>query len=214
MALAMKATPEWLRWARELQALGQTGLHFAQSSYDRERYRRIEQIAAEILAAHTTLAVEELIQLNVREFGYATPKVDVRGVVFHENRILLVQEALDSGRWTVPGGWADVNETPSGAAEREVFEEAGLSTRVTKLLSIYDRERQGHHPPFPYHIYKVAFLCEWLEGELRSDGNETTGAAFFAEDELPELSVSRVTQAQIGRFFMHYRDPQRPADFD
>jgi ADP-ribose pyrophosphatase YjhB (NUDIX family) len=174
----------------------------------------MEQIAAEIIAAHTTLSAEELVRINAREFGYATPKVDVRGVVFHDNRILLVQEALDAGRWTVPGGWADVNETPGSAAEREVFEEAGLRTRATKLLSIYDRERQGHHPPFPYHVYKVAFLCEWIGGELRANGSETTGAAFFAENELPELSVSRVTHGQIQRFFSHHRDPQRPADFD
>ena len=211
---SMKPTPEWLRWAKELQALSQTGLHFTQVGYDRERYERVNRIAAEILAAHTSLGPEELLQLNVREFGYATPKVDVRGVVFHEDRILLVQEAMDDGRWTVPGGWADVNETPSQAAEREVFEESGLSTKATRLLSIYDRERQGHQPAFPYHVYKVAFLCEWSSGSLRSDGSEITGVGYFTEDDLPELSVSRVTRAQIERFFLHLRQPGRPADFD
>ncbi len=210
----MKKTPEWLRWARELQALGQTGLHFAEISYDRERYQRVEQIAAEILAAHTSLGVEEILSLNRREFGYATPKVDVRGVVFHQGRILLVQEAMDAGRWTVPGGWADVNESPSEAVEREVLEESGLRTKATKLLSVYDRERQGHEPSFPYHVYKVAFHCEWLSGSLRSDGSEIAGAGFFTEQDLPELSVSRVTRAQIQRFFLHLREPERPADFD
>jgi len=210
----MKKTPEWLRWAKELQALSQTGLHFTEISYDRERYQRVAQIAAEILAAHTSLAFEEVLSLNRREFGYATPKVDVRGVVFREDRILLVQEAMDAGRWTVPGGWADVNETPSEAAEREVFEESGLRTRAIKLLSVYDRERQGHEPPFPYHVYKVAFHCEWVSGSLRSDGSEITGADFFAEADLPELSVSRVTRAQIHRFFQHLREPERPTDFD
>ena len=138
----------------------------------------------------------------------------MRGVVFRDDRILLVQEAMDAGRWTVPGGWADVNETPSEAVEREVFEESGLRTRATKLLSVGDRERQGHQPPFPYHVYKMAFRCEWVGGELRSDGNETTGAAFFTETDLPELSVSRVTRVQIERFFRHHRNPDRPADFD
>lgn len=210
----MKKTPEWMRWAKELQALSQTGLHFTEISYDRDRYQRVAQIAAEILAAHTSLAFEEVLSLNRREFGYATPKVDVRGVVFREDRILLVQEAMDAGRWTVPGGWADVNETPSEAAEREVFEESGLRTRAIKLLSVYDRERQGHEPPFPYHVYKVAFHCEWLSGSLRSDGSEITGADFFAEADLPELSVSRVTRAQIHRFFQHLREPEHPTDFD
>ena len=210
----MTKTPDWLRWARELQALSQTGLHFATGAYDRERYERLGRIAAEIVAAHTTLEVGTILELNAREFGYATPKVDVRGVVFRDDRILLVQEAMDAGRWTVPGGWADVNETPSEAVEREVFEESGLRTRATKLLSVGDRERQGHQPPFPYHVYKMAFRCEWVGGELRSDGNETTGAAFFTETDLPELSVSRVTRAQIERFFRHHRNPDRPADFD
>ncbi|MCL4181677.1 MAG: NUDIX hydrolase N-terminal domain-containing protein [Verrucomicrobia bacterium] len=210
----MTKRPDWLRWARELQALSQTGLHFAEGSYDRERYERLGQIAAEIVAAHTTLEVGTILELNAREFGYATPKVDVRGVVFRDDRILLVQEAMDAGRWTVPGGWADVNETPSEAVEREVFEESGLRTRATKLLSVGDRERQGHQPPFPYHVYKVAFRCEWIGGSLCSDGSETTGAAFFTETDLPELSVSRVTRAQIERFFLHHRNPERPADFD
>lgn len=210
----MKKTPEWLRWAKELQALSQTGLHFAEISYDRERYQRVAQIAAEIVAAHTSLAVGEVLSLNRREFGYATPKVDVRGVVFHKGRILLVQEAMDAGRWTVPGGWADVTETPSEAAEREVLEESGLRTKATKLLAVYDRERQGHEPSFPYHVYKVVFHCEWLSGSLRSDGSETTGAEFFTEEDLPELSVSRVTRAQIQRFFLHLREPERPTDFD
>jgi ADP-ribose pyrophosphatase YjhB (NUDIX family) len=210
----MKAKPEWLRWARELQAMSQTGLHFAENPHDRARYGRLGEIAAEILAAHATLDVAEILSLNAREFGYATPKVDVRGIVFRDDRILLVQEAMDDGRWTVPGGWADVNETPSEAVEREVFEESGLRTKATKLLSMFDRERQGHHPPFPYHVYKVAFLCEAVGGALRSDGSETTGAAFFAESELPELSVSRVTRSQIRGFFWHHREPDRPADFD
>ncbi len=210
----MKPNPEWLRWARELQAMSQTGLHFARDPHDRERYVRLGHIAAEILAAHTTLGIEDYLRLNAGEFGYATPKVDVRGVVFRDHRILLVQEAADGGRWTVPGGWADVNETPSEAVERELAEESGLATKATKLLWVFDRERQGHDPPFPFHVYKVAFLCDWIGGSLRADQGETTGAAFFAEDELPELSVSRVTLAQIQRFFAHHHEPGRPADFD
>jgi ADP-ribose pyrophosphatase YjhB (NUDIX family) len=194
--------------------MSQTGLHFAQDQHDQGRYRRLGEIAAEILTAHTTLSIEEILRLNMREFGYATPKVDVRGVVFREQRILLVQEALDAGRWTVPGGWADVNETPSEAVEREVYEESGLRTKATQLLSLCDRERQGHYPPFPYHVYKVAFRCEWVSGSLQSDGSETTGADFFGEEELPDLSVSRVTYAQIHRFFLHLRQVGRPADFD
>jgi len=203
--------PQWLLWAKELQAISQTGLHFASTEYDRERYERIAAVAAEILAAHTNLGREEILNLNRAELGYATPKVDVRGVVFRQGRILLVQEIMDGGRWTLPGGWADVNETPSESVVREVREESGFETRAIKLLALYDRDKQGHTPPFPYHVYKLFFLCEILGGQPRLN-NEVSGIDFFGRGELPELSVSRVTAAQIERFFAASGEPE--TDFD
>lgn len=205
---------DWVGWARELQAIGQTGLHFCKDRYDRERYEKIGRIAAEMLAKHGNLSVEQYLKFNEREFGYATPKVDVRGVVFRENRLLLVREVMDEGRWTLPGGWADVNETPAEAVQREVREESGLLVRATKVLAVLDRERQGHQPPFPYRIYKLFFLCEAHGGELISGGEETSEAAFFARDNLPELSLSRVTAHQIHRFFECLEQPAAPTDFD
>jgi len=203
--------PQWLLWAKELQAISQIGLHFASTGYDRERYERIAAVAAEILAAHTNLGREEILNLNRAELGYATPKVDVRGVVFRQGRILLVQEIMDGGRWTLPGGWADVNETPSESVVREVREESGFETRAIKLLALYDRDKQGHTPPFPYHVYKLFFLCEILGGQPRLN-NEVSGIDFFGRGELPELSVSRVTAAQIERFFAASGEPE--TDFD
>jgi 8-oxo-dGTP pyrophosphatase MutT (NUDIX family) len=140
---------KWIEWGRKLQAISQSGLHFTQDRYDRERYEQIGEIAAVILAEHTNLSVEELLKLNIAEFGYATPKVDVRGVVFKDEKILLVREIADGGKWTLPGGWADINETPTQAVTREVQEESGFETRVIKLLAVYDREKQKHTPPFP-----------------------------------------------------------------
>ncbi|MHB1309432.1 MAG: NUDIX hydrolase [Limisphaerales bacterium] len=203
----------WLAWARELQALGQTGLHFAQDPYDRDRYGRLIEIAAGMVAGQSNLTVPELLQYHAAEFGYATPKVDVRGVVFRDDRILLVQELADERRWTLPGGWADVNESPAGAVTREVSEESGFAVVARKLLAVWDREKHGHLPPFPYHVYKLFFRCEIVGGEARSS-NETGEVAFFSESELPELSVGRVTQAQIFRLFEHLRQPELPTDFD
>ena len=205
----------WTEWGRKLQAISQTGLHFTESEYDRERYEQIGNIAAEILAEHTNLSVEELLELNASEFGYATPKVDVRGVVFRDDKILLVREIADAGRWTLPGGWADVNETPTQAIVREVQEESGFETKVIKLLAVYDRERQKHTPPCPYSVYKLFFHCQIIGGQPQVN-NEVSEIAFFSETEIPfeELSISRVTKSQLLRFFEFYRTPQLPTDFD
>ena len=205
--------PHWIQWVRALQAISQTGLHFADSQYDRDRYQQIAKIAAEILARYTNLSEEDIIALNTAEFGYATPKVDVRGVVFRASKILLVREIADRGRWTLPGGWADVNETPGQAVVREVFEESGFETQVVKLLAVYDREKQAHMPPFPYHVYKLFFRCEITGGGARAN-NEASEIAFFGADELPELSGSRVKEEQLRRFFQHFREPELPTDFD
>ena len=204
---------KWIEWARELQAISQTGLYYATDQFDRERYRRIEAISAEILASYTNLSVDEFLNFNAAEFGYATPKVDVRGVIFKNEQILLVREIADNGRWTLPGGWADVNETPSESVIREVFEESGFKTQVVKLLAVYDREKQAHPPAFPYHVYKLFFHCEIVGGEAKVS-NETSEIAFFGKEEIPELSESRVKKEQLSRFFASYQQPNLPTDFD
>src|SRR3954471_16706679 len=121
----MAAEPRWLRWAREVQAIAQTGLHFAESAYDRERYEKLSKLASEVFAEHTNLFEPAVRAIFDQQEGYATPKVDVRGVVFQGDKILLVRERSD-GLWTLPGGWADVNDSPSEAVEREILEESGF----------------------------------------------------------------------------------------
>jgi ADP-ribose pyrophosphatase YjhB (NUDIX family) len=203
--------PRWLEWARTLQAIAQTGLTYTQDHFDIERYESIRALAAEMIAAHTQVDVHAIRELLMHEEGHATPKIDVRGAVFHDAGILLVKERHD-GRWTLPGGWADVNESPREAVEREVQEESGYDTRAVKLLALYDRRKHGH-PPLLYHIYKLFFRCE-LIGGTAAPSLETEGAAFFREDALPELSITRVTPAQIARLFEHHRHPDWPTDFD
>ena len=203
--------PKWLAWARKLQAIAQTGLHFSDDVYDRERYEQIHALAVEMLAEGSSEDRALIHDLFANERGYATPKVDVRGGVFDQGRILLVREASD-GLWSLPGGWADVNDTPSWAAEREVYEESGFNVSATKLLAVYDRRLHRHVPPSSHHAYKLFFHCQLLGGEART-GHETDGVAFFAEDALPELSLGRVTKGQIMRLFEHSRHPDWPTDF-
>jgi ADP-ribose pyrophosphatase YjhB (NUDIX family) len=202
---------KWLEWARELQALAQSGLTYSKNPFEIERYEKVREIAIEMMAERSDLDVEIIRDIFANEGGYATPKVDVRGVVFHKDAILLVKELRDR-RWTLPGGWADVNDSPAEATVREVYEESGYRTRAVKLLACYDRSKHGH-PPYAFHIYKLFFQCELIGGEP-ADSVETSDAAFFREDEIPELSLPRVTPEQIARFFEHYRHPEWPTDFD
>jgi len=201
----------WVDWAARLQALAQNGLEYAATPFDVDRYQAIRQIAAEMVAAGSGLPIDQVLGRMSGELGYATPKVDVRGAVFQDDALLLVRERRDHC-WTLPGGWAEVGLSPAENVEREVFEESGYRTRAVKLLAVYDRGKHPH-PPHPHHIYKIFFLCQLMGGEA-SSSTETEGAAFFREGEIPELSVARVTPAQIGRMFDHHRHPEWPADFD
>jgi ADP-ribose pyrophosphatase YjhB (NUDIX family) len=205
------ADPRWLEWAKRLAASAQSGLAYETNPFNIERLRAIQEIAAEMLAAGTETAIDPIRDLLRAQAGHATPKVDVRGAVFTDDQILLVRERAE-GRWSLPGGWADVYDTPAEATEREIWEESGYRARAVKLIGLYDRVRQGH-PPHPFHTYKVFFLCELVGGEATTSV-ETDDVGFFAEDALPPLSIGRVTEAQIHRFFEHHRHPELPTEFD
>jgi ADP-ribose pyrophosphatase YjhB (NUDIX family) len=209
----MSYAPKWLEWAREIDAIGQIGLAYSESPYDRERYGRLRELGAEILSTHSTLSKSEILQIAKADIGYTTPKVDLRGVVFRNEKILLIQERSDEDRWTLPGGWADVNEAPSEGVVREIREESGFEVRVVKLLAAYDRDKRGHTPPHAYHVLKLFFLCELTGGEARTS-HESSGVDFFAEDAIPELSLARTTPGEIARFFEQMRHPDGPTDFD
>lgn len=205
-------TDRRLELARRLHALARTGLHFCTSEYDRERYEEIERIAAELLAGSDAgPPLEELLGLWRQERGYVTPKVEVRGAVFQDGRVLLVRERAD-GLWTLPGGWADVNESPAQAVEKEIEQESGLRTRAVKLAALYDRSRHGHGASL-FHGWKAFFLCEIQGGELRGS-YETDAVEFFDVDALPPMSLGRSTPRQVLRMSEHWRERGAPTDFD
>lgn len=207
--------PQWLDWAQRLQSIAQTGLHYDAHPFDRLRYEDVMQIAAEMLAAGSDTAVDEIKPLLRIDKGHTTPKIDVRGVVFQDDKILLVQEKLDNYRWTLPGGWADIGESAGVSVAREIYEETGYHARAVKLLALYDRNLHAHSP-YQFHAYKAFFRCELLSDLREPDPRnvETGEVGFFGEDELPELSTARVTADQISRFFAHLRQPELPTDFD
>jgi len=201
----------WLHWAQQLQAVAQTGDAYANNEYDRQRYDQVRNIAAAMVAAGAGAEPQAIVELFKREVGYATPRMDVRAAVFRDERILMVQERSD-GLWTLPGGFADVGDSPSGAVEREVHEESGFKARVIKLAALFDRNLHPH-PPFGYHLWKAFFLCELLGGEAQPS-IETSAVGFFAEDDLPPLSRGRISVRQVQHMFEHHRNAQLPASFD
>jgi ADP-ribose pyrophosphatase YjhB (NUDIX family) len=201
----------WLRWARELQSIAQAGLTYTRDPYDRERFEQVQRVAAEIIAHHAQEPADHVLPLLRAEAGYATPKLDVRVAVFREGTILLVRETSD-GRWSLPGGWCDVGESPSSVAEREVREESGYEVRVTKLLGLLDKARHAH-PPELWHAYKIFCRAELIGGEARTS-LETAEVGWFAREAIPPLSLPRNTPAQVARLFEHHDDPALPADLD
>lgn len=202
---------KWLEWAKKLEAIAQTGLTYTEGVFDRERYKSLRAIAAEIMATYSNVEPSYVLDLFSQEVGYATPKVDVRAAVFQGDKLLLVKEKVD-GCWSLPGGYADIGNSPSEVVVREVQEESGYLTRAIKLLAVYDRDKQGH-PPFPYAVYKLHFLCELIGGSP-SSSIETDEVAFFGEDEIPPLSLTRVMPTQITRIFHYHRHPDLPTYFD
>jgi ADP-ribose pyrophosphatase YjhB (NUDIX family) len=203
--------PTWLRIARELRAIAQIGLTFSKDQFDRRRYTRVRELAASLIVEGSNLSLETVLGLVGQDAGYATPKVDVRGAAFVDGRILLVREISD-GKWTLPGGWADVNQTAAECVVREIAEESGFQARALKLAAVHDYQKSNRGRMLD-SIYKVFFICEITGGSARAS-DETSEVSFFSRSELPPLSTGRATEAQIERMFQHRERPELPADFD
>ena len=201
----------WLDMAKRMQALAQSGLEYSDNKYDRDRYQQMRQLSLEIMQDFTELKMDKLVDVFASEQGYQTPKVDVRGVVFRGDQILMVRETID-GNWSLPGGWADVGLTPSEVAIKEVWEESGLIVVPERLLAVLDK-KMHNHPPDMFHIYKIFILCRETGGELKG-GMETSETGFFGPDKFPPLSVPRITREQISLMYEYKNDPLKLASFD
>lgn len=207
----MPEEPQWLKIAREVRAIAQTGLAFSADGFDQQRYARLRELAALLMAQGSAAEHAGILALLRQEKGYATPKVDVRGAAFEDGRVLMVREISD-GKWTLPGGWADVNQSAGECVVREIAEESGFKARALKLAAVYDYQKRNP-PRHIDSIYKMFFLCEIVGGAARAS-DETSEVAFFPRHELPPLSLGRTTAAQIDRMFQHHEQPQLAPDFD
>ena len=201
----------WLNWAVELQAIAQNGLTYTKDVYDKERFERVRAIAAEILAMKTNLSTETVEVLFCNENGYQTPKLDTRAAIFQDNKILLVKER-ENGKWSLPGGWVDVNESVYSNTVKEVKEESGFDAFPLRLIAVQDRNKHNH-PPYAYGICKVFVLCKVLGGKFKSN-TETVECRFFALNELPELAKEKNTREQIEMCFQAKDNDNWVVQFD
>lgn len=200
----------WLKWAIELQSLAQAGLTYGKDIYDKERYERIREISAEMVASMAELPVEKVKGLFCNETGYQTPKLDTRAAIFENNRILLVRE--NNGKWSLPGGWVDVNVSIKENTIKEVKEESGLDVTADRIIAIQDRAKHNQ-PVYAYGVCKVFVLCSLIGGSF-IENSETTEYAYFTEDDLPELATEKNTATQIKMCFEAYGSKYWQTVFD
>lgn len=201
---------KWIEWTREIFSLSQAGLTYSQNEFDLERYKRLQEITAEMIESQSRLSKESVLESFSMQAGYITPKIDVRGAVIRENKILLIQERAD-GKWAMPGGWADLGDMPSSVAEREVWEESGYRVKAEKVVAVMDANRI--EPMEFYHAFKIIFLCSLIGGEPQVS-HETLAVDFFDLNELPSLSIYRTNENMLREVFAHVNDPNRPTAFD
>ena len=200
----------WLEWAIELQSLAQAGLTYSRDVYDRERFERIREISAEIVAHKSDIPTEKVKDLFCNETGYQTPKLDTRAAVFKDEKILLVRE--NNGKWSLPGGWVDVNVSVGENAVKEVKEESGLDVKAKKIIAVQDRNRHNL-PIYAYGICKIFILCDLIGGQFK-ENIETTGFDYFTLDNLPPLAEEKNTSEQIKMCFEAYKSDSWQVQFD
>ena len=196
--------PKWLEWAKEIQFIAQAGMEYSPDPFDRERFERLREMAAEMLAAMTELPLEKVRDLFCNETGFQTPKLDSRAAIIREGKILLVQER--DGLWAMPGGWVDVDQTIATNLVKETREEAGLAVKVGRLVALHEYSRRNCRRPFPYNIIKAFVLCEPIGEPLLEANPETSAVQWFAPDELPPLHTGKQTAGQVAMCFAAFAD--------
>lgn len=205
-----KTSEKWLAWAKEIQSIAQNGLTYTKDVFDKERFERLREISAEIMSCYSGLPIKTVKNLFCNEVGFQTPKLDTRAVIFEGDKILLVKE--NDGRWSLPGGWVDFDQTIKTNTEKEVKEEAGLDVKAVKILAVHDRNKHNK-PPYAYNVCKFFILCEVIGGYFKKN-TETIESGFFSLDELPGLAEEKNTKEQIEMCFKACTNPGWIPEFD
>lgn len=201
---------KWLDWAKEIQAIAQIGTAYTKDVFDKERFERLREISAEILSCYSGVSIEKVKGLFCNETGFQTPKLDTRGVIFKDNKILLVKE--NNGTWALPGGWVDINQSIKTNVEKEVLEEAGLDVKAVKILAVHDRNKHNL-PVYAYNVCKFFILCDVIGGYFQKNA-ETLDSGYFSLNDLPKLAEEKNSREQIEMCFLAYETHDWTVQFD
>ncbi|TRX52027.1 NUDIX hydrolase [Fulvivirga sp. M361] len=207
----MSETKE-LELIKRIKALADIGLVYTENNYDRERYEELASISLQLLSTVSGKPLTTLESFFMPGKDYQTPKVDVRGLVINEKKeVLLAKEKVD-GKWSIPGGWGDIGYSPSEVVVKEIEEETGLVSKVSRLLAVYDKKCHPH-PPEPFYVYKLIFLCEVIGGAI-TPGFDIEDARYFSIEGLPELSENRILKSQIEQLYSSALNGNGSVHFD
>lgn len=201
---------KWLDFAIELQSIAQAGLTYCKDIFCTERYERIREISAQMISEISDVPTEKVKELFCNETGYQTPKIDTRAAIFKDGKILLVHES--NGKWSLPGGWCDVNVSVGENTVKEVKEEAGLDVVPEKIVAVQDRAKHNL-PLYAYGVCKIFVQCTLIGGEFE-ENSETTGFDWFFPDNLPQLAEEKNNEDQIRMCFRAFNDKNAPTLFD
>lgn len=181
----MNSTEALYQIADELRGIANQGRYFAQSPYDAENYRRVLALSARLVAAIEQRDPKEIVPQFEDLLFHVTPISGVDTAVFQDNKLLLIKRH-DNNLWAMPGGAMDIGETPIEAAVRELREETCVKGQVSRLLGIFDSRIWASH--INVQVLMYVFQVEIIEGSPQTT-IEAIDVGFFAEDDLPPLSL-------------------------
>lgn len=201
-----------IEWAIRLQSIAQNGLAYCSNKYDRQRSEELRNLATEMMAEKSGVSLQKVKDLFCCEKGYQTPKIDTRAAIVKNQRILLVEQ---DGKWSLPGGWAEVNLSVAENCIKENKEETGLDTVVDKVVALQEYNLHNQPPLSPFGICKIFFLCHAIAGQFHQN-IETQGYDYFSFDQVSRLNLNtrRSTLEQINMCFAAAKDPYWSTKWD
>ncbi len=195
----------------EIAAQAKNGTHWSRDHYDRERFERILQLTAELLASALNERPASVTRWYTDEPGTITSKVGVSVSTFDSDGRLLLVQRRDNGRWAPPGGIVEYGETLATAAAREALEESGVHVRITKLIGIYETRRHGFKTIYSWQ--HVSFLAELLSG-TPGPSDETLDVGYFTREQVAAMPLSSGHEDPIQDAFAIYHHPATKTFFD
>lgn len=171
-------TKTFYEFILRVQAISKIGLKFSKDPYALENYQELNDLSLSMLKDFMKLDFHTPNYFN--KDAYPTPNVSVRVILLNEKDEILYVKEKDGEGFTLPGGWADINQSPVEAAMTECFQEAGATVTIDKLVGVYDFSSQS----VGSSQYCLVFLGK-VVGPLLPFGHEILEVKHFHKDFIP-----------------------------